>query len=121
MRSLCVSCGLCLLALSAFAAAPPGKAPAEWLKLIDQLGDDEAGVRTEAEKKLLALGADAIPFLRRAGKTHADVDVRLRAVVVAAAIEKKLFGEVRRFSGHTDGVLAFAVSPDGKRVVSTAW
>ena len=42
------------LSTSSFAAAPPAKAPAAWLKLIDQLGDD-ADVRKTAEKKLTDL------------------------------------------------------------------
>jgi WD40 repeat protein len=117
MRSICV---LCLVSLSAFAAAPPAPVPAEWLKLIEQLGDDGA-VRNEAENKLVTIGEDAVPVLRRAGKTHADVDVRLRVMVVLASIEKKLYGEVRAFKGHTDGVLVFALSPDGKKMVSGAW
>src|SRR5262249_15438076 len=59
--------------------------------------------------------------LRRAARTHSDIDVRLRAAVVADAIEKTLYGEVRKFEGHKEGVLAFALSPDGKKMVSGAW
>src|SRR5262249_54564253 len=77
-------------------------------------------VRKEAGEKLEALGEDALPALRRAGKAHADVDVRLRADVVAAAIEKKAFGEVRRFTGHADGVTVMALSPDARRVATGA-
>src|SRR5262249_33212002 len=90
----------------------------EVLKLIDQLGDEDEGVRKAAEKKLFALSEGVLPTLRRAGKGHDDVDVRLRAVVIAAAIEKSLWGEERHFVGHTDGVYALALSPDGKRVVT---
>src|SRR5262245_24200582 len=117
-----LSIALLVLSLSyaaLFAAAPPPKAPEQWLKLIDQLGDDET--HADAAKKLEALGEDAIPVLRRAGRQHGDVDVRLRAAVVADAIEKMLWGEVRKFEGHKDGVLAFALSPDGKKMVSGAW
>jgi hypothetical protein len=46
---------------TAHAAAPPAKVPAEWHKLIEQLADDDAGVRKAAEKKLAALGEDALP------------------------------------------------------------
>src|SRR3954462_12743040 len=121
MRSL--SCLLLagLLALGASAAAPPAKVPAEVLKLIDQLGDDDADVRKEAETKLIAFGEGITPALRKVGKTHADVDVRLRAMVIVAAIEKNLYGEVRRFTGSGDGVIVFAISPDGKRVASGCW
>ena len=53
MRSLLVCLFLACLTGAAFAAAPPAKVPAEWLKLIDQLGD--AAVRKEAEKMLTDL------------------------------------------------------------------
>src|SRR5688500_581720 len=110
---------LCLSALAAFAAAPPAKVPPEVLELIDQLSDDDT--RKAAETKLAALGEDVVPALRRAAKSHADADVRLRAVLLAAAIEKTVYAEKRRFTGHTDGVHTFALSPDGKRMVSSAW
>jgi WD40 repeat protein len=104
-----------------FAAAPPAKVPAEWLKLIDQLGEEEADRRTAAEKALTALGEDVLPPLRRAAKGHADADVRLRAVLVVAAIEKEEYREVRRFVGHTNGVHCLALSPDGKQLFSGSW
>src|SRR5262249_61868512 len=63
-----------------FAAAPPAKVPDQWVKLIDQLGDDDT--REAAAKKLTALGEDVLPALRRAAKEHDDPDVRLRAVVL---------------------------------------
>src|SRR5262249_44967467 len=110
---------LCLSAVSVFGVAPPAKTPAEWLKLIDQLGDDNT--RAAAQKKLEALGEDVLPALRRASKSHDDVDVRLRAVLVVAAIDKKTYREVRAYEGHTDGPIAFALSPDGKKMVSGCW
>src|SRR5262249_19738007 len=36
-------------------------------------------------------------------------------------IENKLYGEVRRFTGHTDGAIALSISPDGKTIASGAW
>src|SRR4051794_30635742 len=77
-----------LLVLSAFAAAPPAKVPAEWLKFIDQLGDDDEKTRQAAEKELASLGEDVLPALRRAHRGHADPDVRLTAGLLVAAIEK---------------------------------
>src|SRR5262245_51736280 len=59
-----------LLVLSAFAAAPPAKVPAEWLKWIDQLGDDDEKTRKAAEKELATLGEDVLPALRRARRDH---------------------------------------------------
>jgi WD40 repeat protein len=103
-----------LLLSVAFAAAPPAPVPAEWLRLIEHLGEDEK--RDAAAKKLDELGDAAIPVLRRAGKTHRDVDVRLRATVIAARIEQRLYGEVRRFGEQKSDFDAFTLSPDGKRV-----
>jgi WD40 repeat protein len=104
---------------SCFAAAPPAAPPPQWLKLIDRLGDDNPDVRKEAQKDLTNLGERILPVLRRAVRTHADVDVRLRAAVIASAIERK-HSEVRRFDGHTRGVTFLALSPDGKRMVSSS-
>ena len=106
----------CLLLSACFAAAPPAKVPPEWLTLIDQLGEDDT--RPAAEKKLDALGEDAVAPLRAAARTHADVDVRLRAAVLADAIERKTYGVVRKLTGHKSPVINFALSPDGRRLVS---
>src|SRR4051794_40816285 len=100
MRLLWCLSLLCLCSGALVAAAPPARVPPEVLKLIDQLGDGDEGVRKAAEKKLTDLGEDVLPALRRAAKEHDDVDVRLSAGVVARAIDKALFGEVRRFTGH---------------------
>jgi WD40 repeat protein len=104
---------------SCFAAAPPAAPSPKWLEMIDRLGDDNLEVRKEAQKKLTALGERILPVLRRAVRTHADVDVRLRAALIASAIERKLF-VVRRFDGHAHGVTFLALSPDGKRMVSSS-
>jgi WD40 repeat protein len=96
----------------------PRRSPAAVDKLIEQLGDDDADTRAEAAKKLEAVGEEALPAVRKAAKSHADADVRLRAAVVAAAIQKKLYGEVRKFEGHKGWVFRVALTPDGKRAVS---
>jgi hypothetical protein len=80
--------------------APPAGAAVQGL--IERLGDDSLRVRTEAAKKLEALGEGVVPALRRAAKTHADVDVRLRAAVLAAAIEKGVRGPIRAFGLGAD-------------------
>jgi len=121
MRRLLLLSLLACLSAGAFAAAPPAKAPAAWLKLIDQLGDQDDAVRESAEVKLRELGEDVLPALRRARRDHADADVRLRATVLAAAIEKSPSGPVRRFRTHEYGVVSFALSPDGKRLVTGTW
>jgi WD40 repeat protein len=101
--------------LATFAAAPT-TAP-QVNKLIDQLGDDDEDVRKEAEKKLGELGEDVLASLRRAAKQHADVDTRLRAGVLASAIEKRLFGEIRQYEGNQGWVYRMVVTPDGKKIV----
>jgi WD40 repeat protein len=114
---LCLSLS-CLSAFVALAAAPPARVPPEVLKLIDQLGDEDEDARKTAEKKLADLGEDVLPALNLAAKGHDDADVRLRALVVAAAMEKNLYGQQRSFPTHVHGSIEFALSPDGKRVVT---
>ena len=115
-----VASALLLVSLTAFAAAPP-PVPTAWLKLIDHLGDDDYDTRKAAGKKLTESGEDILPLLRKATKSHPDADVRLRAAVLASDIEKQLDREIRVFRGHEQGVFAFALSPDGKRMASGAW
>jgi WD40 repeat protein len=120
MRSLLLSLMLAGSGLVVvFAAAPPAPVSAEVRKLIARLGDDDADVRQAAAKKLESMGEEALPALRKASKSLPDVDARLRAGVVAAAIEKKLFGEIRCFKGHTWWVFRVVVTPDGKHIVSS--
>jgi WD40 repeat protein len=111
--------GALLLVTAAFAAAPPPPLSPEVRKLIDQLGDDDEDVRNAAAKKLEALGEDVLPALRKASHSLPDVDARLRAGVVAAAIEKKLYGEERVMEGHAWWVFRVVVTPDGKHAISS--
>src|SRR5262249_3285217 len=111
-----------LVASLALAAGPPQPLPPEVAKLISQLADDDFKVRRAAMKKLEDYGEGVVPALRKAGDdSRSDVDVRLRAHAVAGIIEGKLYGEQRQFTGHTDGVICVAVSPDGKMLASGAW
>src|SRR5258708_5535668 len=83
---------LCALA----ASGAPGRADEPAIpKLLEQLGDDDLATRKAAMKRLEALGEGALPALRQVIASDADVDVRLRAAVVAGAIDGKLWGEVR--------------------------
>jgi WD40 repeat protein len=100
-------------------ALPASQDDAEIDKLIGQLGDDDPAKRRDAVKRLEEVGEPAIVPLRKTAKAHADPDVRLRAGVIAAAIEKKLYAEVRRFEGHKGWVFRVALTPDGKKAVST--
>src|SRR5262249_54466161 len=111
-----------LAASRAWAVGPPPGPPAEAAGLIGKLGHEELAVRKAAMAKLEAMGESEVPALRKVGgDRRADVDVRLRAHAVAGAIENKLYGEVRRFTGHTDGAIALSISPDGKTIASGAW
>jgi WD40 repeat protein len=82
-----------------FAAAPPAARPnvAEVAKLVEQLGDEDLPRRKAAMKRLEALGAAALPALNKLVRSAADVDVRLRAAVVARAIDDRLWGQVCAF------------------------
>jgi WD40 repeat protein len=117
---VCLLAGASLIA-RAPAAAPPPRDTARIQRLIDALGDEDEDARKQASHKLENLGAKALPALRKAGKSHPDADVLLRATLLASAIEQKLAGFVRLCKGHTQGIIALAVSPDGKRVVSGSW
>ena len=97
------------------AADAPSDEVKQW---IDRLGDDSAKVREEAAKKLQGLGQAALNPLRQAIKGHPDADVRLRAAVIVAAIQKELYGEVRRFTGHNGWVFRLVLSSDGKQAIS---
>jgi WD40 repeat protein len=77
------------------AAAPPALPPAAVSKLIDQLGDDDLDIRKAAMKKLEALDEAVLPALREAAGHHPDVDVRLRLLVLARAINDRHWGLVR--------------------------
>lgn len=107
------------LTSAAFAAAPPGRLPAEVPRWIDQLGDDDPETRKQAQKKLEGLGPAVLASLRAAAKGHADVDVRLRAGVLAAAIEKRVSGEARVFEGHAGWAMRVVVLHDGKHAISS--
>jgi len=63
-------------------AEPPTKPAID--KLIDQLADPDFKVRDQASKAIEALGTDALPRLREAGK-QGDAEVRRR---IASCIEK---------------------------------
>src|SRR5262249_21517683 len=74
--------------------------------------------RTAPEAKLRDRSEHVIAPLRQAAKSHPDVDGRLRCGVLAEAIEKKLFGEIRQYKGHQGWVFRMIVTPDGKKIVT---
>src|SRR5262245_3848861 len=118
MRILLLTLVLAGSGLLGFAAAPPPGVPAEVRKLIADLGDDDEDTRKTAATKVEGMDEDVLPALRQAAKSHADVDVRLRAAVIASAIEKRLFGEVRCFRGHSGWIFRMLLTPDGKHAIS---
>lgn len=92
-------------------AAPPD--PTEIDRLIQQLGSRDFAGREAAAKALHAIGEPALEPLRQAAATATDAEVRRRAHDLGKAIEKRFYGELRRFLGHTKAVQAVAFSPDG--------
>jgi tetratricopeptide (TPR) repeat protein len=89
-------------------------------RLILQLGSDDFTQREAASKRLEAIGEPAWNSVRKAATSSADAEIRHRAKRLADAIGGRLYGEIRRFEKHTDGVYAAAFSPDGRRVLSGA-
>jgi hypothetical protein len=85
-----------LLLSAAFLGAPAvGEPPAQDEKptidqLIEQLGSDAFKTREEASRKLLALGKEALPALRKAQKSSIDLETRRRAEQIADEISARL-------------------------------
>ena len=120
---------LSLSALTGFCAAgePPSNAPPKELKkvpkdeielLIKQLAGDEAK-RTEARKKLEAIGEPALVILKEASEAS-DGEFKSTLTAIIETIENKLNGTLRVFvhKGRVNGV---AISSDGKKGVSACW
>jgi WD40 repeat protein len=104
--------GLLALVPVVFAVGPPARGPSseEVQKLIDQLSADELKTRKTAMKKLESLGDDVVPALRAVVRRRdEDVEVRLRAAVVARAIHEKQWGLVRALGAGA----SLTVSPWG--------
>jgi WD40 repeat protein len=91
----------------------------EIARLVRQLGDDDFDRREAASKRLAEIGEPAHDALRRAMDSD-DVEVRQRAEIIVAGIEKKLFAEQIRLTGHTAGLWRVCVSADGKRLLSSS-
>lgn len=122
MRRHLLELAFIALAISSevMAVAPPPAEPREVEKWIADLGSDDFAVRKEAMRKLEEVGETAVSALRRVTNKDIDPDVRLRAAVVVAAIERRLYGVMRRYAGPAEGVLAFALSPDARRMATTS-
>lgn len=92
--------------------------PKEIAKLINQLADEDADKRKEAEKKLLAMGEDAHAAVRKAAKDHEDADVRLRCTLLEKLIARGAFREILKMTGHEKPIRSISVSKDGKRALT---
>src|SRR5262249_42465206 len=71
--------------------------------------------REAASKALEAIGLPAFDALGRA-RSSPDLEIRLRARRILKALTARL--HIRTFKGHSDGVIAVAISPDGKYALS---
>src|SRR5947209_6850965 len=85
--------------------------PDEVAALVRQLGSDSFEEREAAGRLLSAAGKAGLPALRRA-RDGDDAEVRRRAAELVRDIEKRVYGERRVLTGHDNGVLSVALSPD---------
>lgn len=109
---------LIVLALPTWSEPSKTEPSSEVSRLIQQLGSDRFTEREAASKALEAIGEPALDALRHSLETTNDAEVRKRAKQVVETVETRLYGEVRRFTGHKWDVWCVAFSPDGKRVLS---
>src|SRR5437764_1345544 len=115
LRAL-IAAGL-VLAAAAVAGRPASQKEAEVDRLVRQLGSDTFAEREDASRRLETLGEPALGLLRQASNSD-DAEVRRRARELVAIIERRIYGELRRFEGHTREVWRVAVSPDGQRLLT---
>jgi hypothetical protein len=89
-------------------ARPPDAAAIK--RLVAQLGSPKFQERAAADKQLEAIGEPALEILRDAAQHSGDNEIRRRAARLVQAIERRLYGEVRRFLGHQAGIIQIACS-----------
>ncbi|HEX4610983.1 MAG TPA: hypothetical protein VH092_22525, partial [Urbifossiella sp.] len=91
--------------------------PARLDTLVARLGVDEPGARDRTARELEEVGADAVPALERAVKTHPSPDVRLRAARVLGRLpdppEQLGIAQVRAVE-----VLERAATPEAREVLA---
>jgi len=108
---LLLTSGSCRINVAPAADAPTDEPVARW---IIQLGSRRFAEREEASKRLEAADEAALPALQTAAASG-DPEIRRRAERAIAAIRRRRWSEVRRFDGHSHGVISLAVAPDGHR------
>jgi WD40 repeat protein len=116
---LAATAGL-VLTLSRVAAEDEPARASEIKRLIAQLGSHNYKEREAAGKRLEALGEPAWVAVRQTAAATPDLEIRHRAERLAQIIGRRVFVAVRRFTGHSDGVITVAVSPNGKLALSGA-
>jgi WD40 repeat protein len=101
-------------------AVAPADPAADVDRLIRRLGDDDFGAREEATARLAELGEAALPALKKAAKESPNAEVKRRAVLLVARIEREARGELLTIRGPTPGywVNRVAFSADGKRAIA---
>jgi WD40 repeat protein len=107
---------LTLLLTPAPARLDPAQS-AEIVRLIRQLGSESFQQREEATRRLDAIGAAALPFLRQAVEND-DIEVHRRSSELVRTIERRLSGARGVVRGHTKEIVSVALSPDGRLALS---
>ncbi len=92
--------------------------PAEIERLIKQLGSDQFDQREAASRALEAIGEPGREALLKAVGRGEDAEVQRRAEQVLAALDAKVYRELRCFTGHERSVFCAAFSPDGRQVLT---
>ncbi len=116
---VCAAVGLVVGTVGAWAQGDGSPKPStdRIAGLIRQLGADDFAKREAAARELEALGARTTAALSRA-TTSDDPEVRRRARGILDAINARL--QVHCLQGHTDRVLAVALSPDRRFALSAS-
>ena len=112
-----IACLVFVLSFASLIAAAPDDA--EIARLVKQLGSDDFDQREAATKRLQEIPEALLDALHKATSSN-DPEVRRRAEVIVADIEKKFRDEQLCFTGHTAEVWTVSVSADGKRLLTSS-
>jgi WD40 repeat protein len=109
--------GLAALAVGAAACDADDPSPEQIERLVTQLGSEVFLEREDAYRRLQDAAELALPSLRRRINDH-DVELRLRAAALVAAIEKG--GDLLTCRGHQGEILAVVLLPDDRRAITAS-